>query len=80
MKENVICKSCRRGKLNKCETSQRFEREGLEVRIDGIPALMCDQCGQVYYPPGIGDKISDAANHLFLLSEFKHAGHYIAAV
>lgn len=80
MKENAICKTCRQGTLYRRETSQNFEREGLEVRIDGIPALICDQCGQVYYPPGIGDKITDAANHLFLLSEVKHAGKYVAAV
>lgn len=80
MKENNLCKACRRGTLKKSETSQTFEREGLEVRIDGIPSLVCDHCGQAYYPPGIGDKISAAANHLFMLSEFKHAGEFIAAV
>ncbi len=80
MKEKTICKACRQGKLYKREVSQKFEREGLEVRIDGIPALVCDKCGQVYFPPGIGDKITTAANHLFLLSEVKHTGEYIAAV
>ncbi len=80
MKEKAICKSCRQGILYKREVSQKFEREGLEVKIDGIPALVCDKCSQVYFPPGIGDKITAAANHLFLLSEVKHAGKYIAAV
>ena len=80
VKNNATCKACRRGRLKKGETSQTFEREGLEVRIDGIPALLCIECGQTYYPPGISDKIANAADKLFELSEFKHAGEYSAAV
>lgn len=80
MNEKTICKACRQGKLYKREVSQEFEREGLEVRIDGIPALVCDNCDQVYFPPGIGDKITNAANQLFFLSEIKHVGKYSAAV
>lgn len=75
-----MCKACRSGKLLKREVSQGFEHEGLEVTIEGIPALVCERCGQVYFPPGIGDKISAAANHLFMLSEVKHAGRYKATV
>ena len=80
VKEKAICKACRSGKLRKREVVQEFEREGLEVRIEGIPALVCEKCSQVYFAPGIGDKISAAANHLFMLSEAKHAGEYRAAV
>ncbi len=80
MKEKAVCKACRIGKLGKHEVIQRFEREGLEVSIDGIPALVCEKCGQVYLPPGTADKIAAAANHLFTLSEIKHAGAYRAVV
>lgn len=80
MKENAVCKACRGGKLCKREVAQNFEREGLEVRIEGIPALVCERCSQVYFPPGIGDKISAAANQLFILSEVKHVGKYKAIV
>ena len=80
LKEDTICKSCRKGKLVKREVSQKFEREGLEVSIEGLPALVCDSCGQVYFPPGIGDRIAVAANDLFALSEIKHAGRYTAVM
>ncbi|MBF0101395.1 MAG: YgiT-type zinc finger protein [Desulfobacterales bacterium] len=80
MKEGYICKACRSGRLHKREIIQKFEREGLEVSIDGIPALVCEKCNQIYFSPGIGDKISVAANYLFMLSEIKHAGEYRAAV
>ncbi len=80
MKENAICKACRSGKLRRQEVPQKFEREGLEVCIDGIPALVCNRCAQVYFPPGISDEIASAANHLFMLSTIKHAGEVRAAI
>ncbi len=80
MKENTVCKACRNGKLHKREVIHKVEREGLEVSIDGIPALVCEKCRQVYFSPGIGDKITAVANKLFILSEEKHAGEYRVAV
>ena len=80
IKEGTICKACRQGKLLKMEVSEKFEREGLEVVIEGIPAMVCNKCSQAYFLPGIADKISIAANNLFELSEIKHAGRYKAAV
>ncbi len=80
MKEKAVCKACRIGILHKSEVTQKFEREGLEVSIDGIPALVCEKCSQVYYLPGTPDKISAAVNHLFMLSAVKHVGEYRAAV
>lgn len=80
MKENAICKACRSGKLYKREVLHKVEREGLEVSIDGIPALVCEECQQVYFAPGVGDKIIAAANQLFALSALKHAGEYKVAV
>ncbi|MCP4112633.1 MAG: YgiT-type zinc finger protein [Desulfobacteraceae bacterium] len=80
MKEKAVCKACRAGRLYRREVTQKFEREGLEVSIDGIPALVCEKCSQIYYLPGTGDRISAAADHLFMLSAIKHVGEYRAAV
>jgi len=78
--EGVKCKTCRDGKLYKSEVTHRCEREGLEVEIKGIPAFICEKCEQVYFAPGVGDRISAAANELFMLSEIKHVGKFKAAV
>ena len=80
MKEKAVCKACRVGRLYKREVTQKFEREGLEVSIDGIPALVCEKCSQIYFLPGTGDRISAAADHLFMLSAIKHVGEYRASV
>jgi YgiT-type zinc finger domain-containing protein len=80
MKKNNTCKTCREGKLLKREVIQSFEREGLKVKIEGIPALVCEKCSQIYFQPGIANKIAAAADHLFILSEIKHTGEYRAVI
>lgn len=54
--------------------SQEFEREGLRVRIDGIPAAVCGRCGDTSFAPGVSDKIVKAANAVFELAEERHRG------
>ena len=76
----ATCKACREGALEEREVAQAFEREGLEVKIEGVPALVCDACGQIYYVPGVSDKLAAAADRLFALSAVKHAGRFNAAV
>ncbi|MCX7045182.1 MAG: YgiT-type zinc finger protein [Candidatus Sumerlaeota bacterium] len=79
-KQGSICKACRKGSLRDQEVAQAFEREGIQVKIDGIPALVCDQCGEVYYPAGLTDKVIQAAEGLFSLGQYKHAGHFKSAI
>ncbi len=80
LREGAKCKACRSGKLCKSEVSQKFEREGLEIEIDGIPAFVCEDWGQAYFLPGVGDKISVAANDLFKLVEVKRVSKFKAVV
>jgi hypothetical protein len=50
------------------------EREGLRVRITGIPAAVCPQCGDISFAPGVADKIVKAANAVFELAAERHRG------
>ena len=61
------CSECG-GRLARKYISQQFERGGLEVKLDGIAALVCTDCGEVYFQPGGADKIGAAANSLFDLA------------
>jgi hypothetical protein len=49
------------------EVSQEFERDGMRVRISGIPAMVYPNCGAVSYPAGIPNKLIEASNALFEL-------------
>ncbi len=56
--------------------SQKFEREGMRISISGIKAIVCENCGEIYFPPGGADKLTAAANSMFELAkvENQHKG------
>ncbi len=68
-----LCADCRQ-QTQWQEVSHEFERDGLRVRISGIPAMVCSNCGAVSYPAGIPDKILAAADSLFDLLTDRHRG------
>jgi YgiT-type zinc finger domain-containing protein len=69
------CSECG-GKLRRKTVSQEFEREGVTVKISGIKAWVCSQCGEIYFEPGGADKFAQAVNGLFALAmaERQHKG------
>ena len=79
MKES--CSECK-GKLRRKTISQEFEREGAKVRISGIKAWVCSQCGETYFEPGGADRVAQAVNCLFALAlaERQHKGRLNARV
>ena len=48
--------------------TQEFEREGVRVAVSGIRALVCSQCGEVYFAPGGAQALVEATNGLFALA------------
>jgi len=61
------CSECK-GKLRRKTIRQEFERGGVKVRISGIKAWVCAQCGEIYFEPGGADRVSEAVNCLFALA------------
>jgi YgiT-type zinc finger domain-containing protein len=72
-KRTRLCSDCRH-QMEWGEVSQEFERDGLRVRISGIPAMVCPNCGAVSYPAGVPSKILTAAESLFELLVGRHRG------
>jgi len=68
-----LCADCRH-QTRWQEVSHEFERDGLRVRISGIPAMVCPNCGAVSYPASVSDRILTAANSLFELLADRHRG------
>lgn len=62
-----LCSECR-GRLERKHITQEFEREGVKVKLSGIAALVCTDCGEIYFQPGGADKVAAAANSLFSLA------------
>ena len=61
------CSECG-GRLERKHIDQEFEREGVKVKLSGIAALVCTDCGEKYFQPGGADKVAAAANSLFSLA------------
>lgn len=61
------CSECG-GRLERKYITQEFEREGVKVKLAGIAALVCTDCGEIYFQPGGADKVAAAANSLFNLA------------
>ena len=75
------CSECG-GRLERQHIAQEFEREGVKVKLSGIAALVCNDCGEIYFHPGGADKVSAAANSLFNLAvtEKQHKHSLIAQI
>lgn len=43
------CVICRHGKTRRRRISQLFERDGRLVIIRGVPADVCQDCGEIYF-------------------------------
>ncbi len=76
-RKNLRCTDCG-AKMELRTVSQEFEREGLRVRITGIPAAVCPECGDISFAPGVADNIVKAANSLFALAAERHRGLIVA--
>ncbi len=48
--------------------AEEFEKEGMKVRLTGLKAWVCGECGEVYFPPGGAGKVARAVNSLFALA------------
>ena len=65
--EKVPCSECG-GSLKTRRISQSFEREGTVVEVSGVSALVCGDCGEIYFQPGGAEAVGKAANSLFELA------------
>lgn len=54
------------------ETEQEYARDGVRVRLSGLPAMVCPQCGSVSFTAETTDHILEAANALFKVAGDRH--------
>ena len=75
------CSECG-GSVRRQSIEREFEREGVKVKLSGVKAWVCSNCGEVYFEPGGADKLAAAVECLFELAivEKQHRGHLSASV
>jgi YgiT-type zinc finger domain-containing protein len=69
------CSECG-GRVRRKRISQEFEKEGVKVKLSGLKAWVCEQCGEIYFEPGGAEQVVRAVNSLFALAlaERQHKG------
>lgn len=53
----MTCSICRRGKTAPGETSVVLERSDTIVIVRGVPAEICDECGEYYLSEVVGQTV-----------------------
>ena len=57
------CAVCKTGTFVEETTTLTFEKDGAVVVLRGVPARVCDQCGEVFVDEGNARKALDLARH-----------------
>lgn len=53
------CVRCRTGRLSEGTTTMTVERDDVTVVFKGVPARVCDQCGEAYLDGATVDRVHD---------------------
>jgi YgiT-type zinc finger domain-containing protein len=64
VKTGKICTECKQAKTQFQLVSMEFEREGVQVTVEGIPAMVCPNCGETAFAPGVAEQVIAAANEM----------------
>jgi YgiT-type zinc finger domain-containing protein len=62
----MVCCMCK-GTLRKDKRTYVATLKECVIIVKDIPALVCDQCGEVYYTDDVSDKLEKIVNKLKLL-------------
>jgi len=61
----LICPNCKNKGIRIGETDLNLKRGKFEVEIKGVPAQICDACGEVLIPGSVAEPISEFAESAF---------------
>jgi YgiT-type zinc finger domain-containing protein len=64
VKKGEICTECKQAETQFQLVSMEFERADVQVKVEGIPAMVCPNCGEKAFAPGIAEQVIAAANEM----------------
>jgi YgiT-type zinc finger domain-containing protein len=57
----VNCPICKSGNMTSGHTSMTFERAGATVVVKGVPADICDNCGEAFVADEVARRVHEVA-------------------
>lgn len=73
------CVICRRGETRPGTTTVTLEREGAVVVVRGVPADVCEVCGEAYLSGTVGDEALKQAETALSSGAMVQVANYVAA-
>jgi YgiT-type zinc finger domain-containing protein len=65
MKKARLCSECRQARMEFRVSAMEFEEDGIHVKVSGVRAMVCPNCGATSFPPGVMDEILKTVNAVF---------------
>lgn len=59
------CFVCKHTQINPGRVNKMFESEGRIIIVKGIPALICANCGEIYFETSVMKKLESILSHSF---------------
>lgn len=62
------CVNCKHGDMEQGTTAYFAQLETCYVIIENVPCLKCKQCGEVFYPASVAEKINEIIENVEKIS------------
>ncbi len=73
------CVICRNGKVDPGSTTVTLEREGLVLVVKGVPARVCENCGEEYLDEAVSNHLLQMGEEAALIGVKVDVRDYVAA-
>jgi YgiT-type zinc finger domain-containing protein len=60
----MICHICRQGETREGTATVTLERDGLTLVVKGVPARICDNCGEEYIDESVAEHLLETAEEV----------------
>ena len=75
----MTCALCRHGELHPGIANDTLSYEGTTLVVQGVPALICDRCGETYFDEDVTHRLLDLAREAATAGVVVDVRRYVAA-
>lgn len=73
------CPLCRQGELHPGTSDETLTHEGMALVVRGVPADICDTCGEAYFDKAVTQRLLDLAREAAAAGVVVDVRNYVAA-
>lgn len=73
------CPLCQQGELHPGTSDETLNHEGMTLVVRGVPADICDTCGEAYFDEAVTQRLLDLAREAAAAGVVVDVRNYVAA-